>query len=197
MDMRFICGVAGAGLLAVTLGLLISSHGLNAMSDRSEASAMQPHHGWDAVTIANSSGEPQKRALGQQADKGSPPDAQASCEGGFTAMVGNQNVPQCIRPGSGQSFQDCLDCPEMVAVPAGSFIMGSPENEEGRYANEGPVHKVTISKPFAVGKFAITVEDYLACVNAGACKPPEWLEWAAHTTSVPARMPFIRNWARR
>lgn len=176
MDTSAICGITGAGLLAVILGLPITSHGLNAMSDRSEAPATQPHHGWDAVTIAGSSGEIQRTASGERADKGSPSGAQPSCDG-FTAMAGNQNVPQCIRPGSGESFQDCPDCPEMVAVPAGSYMMGSPENEEGRYANEGPLHKVTIAKPFAVGKFAITVEDYLACVNAGACKPPEWIEW--------------------
>ena len=35
-------------------------------------------------------------------------------------------------------------CPEMVAIPAGTFLMGSPEKEEGRYGNEGPQHKVTI-----------------------------------------------------
>ena len=32
----------------------------------------------------------------------------------------------CIKPGSGAYFKDCPDCPEMVVVPAGSFLMGSP-----------------------------------------------------------------------
>jgi len=32
----------------------------------------------------------------------------------------------------GETFKDCAECPEMVVVPAGSFMMGSPEHEEGR-----------------------------------------------------------------
>ncbi len=38
----------------------------------------------------------------------------------------------------GEMFQDCGTCPHMVVVPAGSFIMGSPSQEEGRFENEGP-----------------------------------------------------------
>jgi formylglycine-generating enzyme len=44
----------------------------------------------------------------------------------------------------------------MVVVPAGEFLMGSPEGEEGRNSNEGAQHKVTIPKPFAVGRTHIT-----------------------------------------
>jgi formylglycine-generating enzyme required for sulfatase activity len=40
----------------------------------------------------------------------------------------------------------------MVVVPAGEFIMGSPASEEDHRDNEEPQHKVTIAKPFAVGK---------------------------------------------
>ena len=32
----------------------------------------------------------------------------------------------------GETFKDCAECPEMVVIPAGSFMMGSPEHEEGR-----------------------------------------------------------------
>ena len=44
----------------------------------------------------------------------------------------------------GEVFRDCDVCPEMLVVPAGSFIMGSPETEEGRRENEGPQRQVTI-----------------------------------------------------
>ena len=48
-------------------------------------------------------------------------------------------------------FSECAkDCPEMIVVPAGEFVMGSPATESGRYHNEGPQHKVTIARPFAV-----------------------------------------------
>ncbi|MFT3936992.1 MAG: formylglycine-generating enzyme family protein [Chitinophagaceae bacterium] len=55
----------------------------------------------------------------------------------------------------GQVFKDCSRCPEMVVIPGGSFMMGSPENEPGRDSMEGPQHKVTVAA-FAMGKFHIT-----------------------------------------
>jgi formylglycine-generating enzyme required for sulfatase activity len=57
----------------------------------------------------------------------------------------------------------------MVVIPAGEFMMGSEENPD-----EKPVHKVTIAKPFAAGKFEVTVGEYLACVAGRACQAPEW-----------------------
>jgi formylglycine-generating enzyme required for sulfatase activity len=44
---------------------------------------------------------------------------------------------------------------EMVAIPGGTFIMGSPENEEGRYSDESPQHSVTV-QPFFMGKYQVT-----------------------------------------
>jgi formylglycine-generating enzyme required for sulfatase activity len=61
-------------------------------------------------------------------------------------------------------FKECDKCPEMVVVPAGSFTMGSPASEAGRYDNEGPQHPVTIGKPFAVGKFQVTFDQFAAFV---------------------------------
>jgi len=45
---------------------------------------------------------------------------------------------------------------EMVFVPAGEFMMGSPSSEEGRDDSEGPVHRVLITKPFYLGKYEVT-----------------------------------------
>ena len=72
-----------------------------------------------------------------------------------------------LRPG--ETFKDCADCPEMVVVPSGSFMMGSPDNEEGRYDDEGPRHRVTIPAPFAVGRFEVTFSEWDACVSDGGC----------------------------
>jgi len=44
---------------------------------------------------------------------------------------------------------------EMVYIPVGKFLMGSPEKEKDRAKNEGPQHKVTVA-PFYMGKFPIT-----------------------------------------
>ena len=70
----------------------------------------------------------------------------------------------------GREFRDCAKCPEMVVISAGSFMMGSPETEAGREANEGPRHKVTLSQAFAIGKYAVTFDEWMACVADGGCK---------------------------
>ena len=41
-------------------------------------------------------------------------------------------------------------------IPAGEFMMGSPEKEPGRAKNEGPLHKVRITKPFYIGVREVT-----------------------------------------
>ena len=55
---------------------------------------------------------------------------------------------------------------DMVIVPAGSFMMGSPADEVGRYSREGPQHQVTISQSFAVGKYEVTRGQFKAFVDA-------------------------------
>src|SRR5262249_29966614 len=67
-------------------------------------------------------------------------------------------------------FKECEACPEMVVVPVGGFVMGSPDHEVERSADEGPRHRVTLANPFAVGRFAVTFEEWDACVAAGGCK---------------------------
>jgi formylglycine-generating enzyme required for sulfatase activity len=76
-----------------------------------------------------------------------------------------------IQPGSGKTFRDrlvngqpCFTCPEMVVVPAGRFTMGSPNSEPERNDGEDQV-SVSIAKPFAVGKFAITRGEFAAFVK--------------------------------
>ena len=69
-------------------------------------------------------------------------------------------------PQPGAVFRDCADCPEMVVVPAGSYMMGSPVSEAGRFDDEGPVHQVTISQPFAVGVYEVTRGEFGRFVGA-------------------------------
>jgi formylglycine-generating enzyme required for sulfatase activity len=71
---------------------------------------------------------------------------------------------------AGQTFRECAgDCPEMVVVPAGEFMMGLPATEKSPFDNESPQHKVTIAKDFAVSKFDVTFADWDACVSVGGC----------------------------
>ena len=73
-----------------------------------------------------------------------------------------------------EAFRDCPECPEMIALPAGKFRMGSPAAERDRDRDEQPVHEVSVG-PFAIGKFEVTFEQWDTCVAGGGCahKPPD------------------------
>ena len=55
---------------------------------------------------------------------------------------------------------------EMVAIPGGTFIMGSPENEEGYHSSESPQHEVTVP-PFFMGKYPVTQKQWRAVAALG------------------------------
>jgi formylglycine-generating enzyme required for sulfatase activity len=73
-----------------------------------------------------------------------------------------------VTPGSGKAFKDqladgnpCPMCPEMVVVPAGEFLMGSKA--------QGSQHEVMIAQPLAVGRYAVTFDEWDACVAESGC----------------------------
>lgn len=72
----------------------------------------------------------------------------------------SQATAQSVDLQPGAVFQDCADCPEMVVVPAGTFVMGTAESEPGRLFNEGPQREVTLAKPFAISRHEVTVGQY-------------------------------------
>jgi formylglycine-generating enzyme len=106
-----------------------------------------------------------------------------------------------------QVFRDCADCPELVTVPPGHFIMGSPDDEAGRETNEGPQHRVDIPKAFALGKYEVTVGDFAAFVAAtgyaasNACPlwnaektktgPSQGTNWRNHPFAKSPRHPVL------
>jgi len=69
----------------------------------------------------------------------------------------------------GEVFKECDECPEMVVVPAGKAVLGSPPGESGRQTFESAPHLVEIAKPFAVGRYAVTFAQWDACYAEGAC----------------------------
>jgi len=96
----------------------------------------------------------------------------------------------------GQTFKDCLTCPEMVVIPAGSFIMGSPENEVGHLPEEGPQKRVSI-KQFACGKFDITKQQWAEFVketNRPATGGCSWSGLPADTSLKPWEPNPAANW---
>jgi formylglycine-generating enzyme required for sulfatase activity len=60
----------------------------------------------------------------------------------------------------------------LVRIPAGTFTMGSPETERGRYVDEGPPHEVTITRAYYIGKTEVTQRQWAAVMGtnpSGQC----------------------------
>ncbi len=70
---------------------------------------------------------------------------------------------------AGENFKECEDCPDMVVVPAGTFVMGSPPGESGREQYEGPQQKIVIARMFAVGRTEVSFTEWDACLADGGC----------------------------
>ena len=91
------------------------------------------------------------------------------CAGAMSMAVGLAASQKAVQHRkAGTVFRDCPTCPEMVVIPPGSFIMGSPGTETGRDSDEIQ-HKVTISYWFAVSKYPITWDEWEACIRDSMC----------------------------
>lgn len=76
-------------------------------------------------------------------------------------------IEQALNPKD--SFKECDTCPEMVVVPKGTFVMGTPVNEVDRDKGEDPLHQATLARPFAVGRFTVSFDEWDACLADGGC----------------------------
>jgi formylglycine-generating enzyme required for sulfatase activity len=97
---------------------------------------------------------------------------------------------------------------KLVLIPAGKFIMGSAADEKGGSDNEGPQRVVTISKPFYMGVFEVTQEQWLAVMGKAAKArspghPVEQVDWTGATdfckafsrkTGKTLRLPTEAEW---
>ena len=105
-----------------------------------------------------------------------------------------------------------LGIPEVPwpVIPAGSFLMGSPEAEEGRYPDEGPRHPVTVVQPFAMLATPVTQALYLVVTGSNPShhtgnlrRPVEQVRWSeavafcdrlAELQGRPVRLPLEAEW---
>ncbi len=97
-----------------------------------------------------------------------PPGSPAAKSTAAAVLVGPPPKVAVNDPG-GEVFRECDECPEMVVVPAGKAMLGSPLGESGRQKFEAGPHLVEIAKPFAVGRYAVTFAQWDACYAEGAC----------------------------
>jgi formylglycine-generating enzyme required for sulfatase activity len=153
-------------------------------------------------------------------------------EGGFERLIralesaGVRPVPNGAPPEEPDKPQPLPDlavfrdidapwCPEMVALPAGAFLMGSPEDEEGRFRGEGPQHPVTIGYRFAMGRYPVTFAEYDHFCGATKREKPgdsgwgrgrrpvinvtwqdatAYCDWLVRETRKPYRLPSEAEW---
>jgi len=116
------------------------------------------------------------------------------------------------RPATGSAdIKDCPACPALVSLPGGTFTMGSNTSDP----SEKPAHPVTIGAPYAIGKYEVTVQQWNACANAGACpKIPQpagtganapmrdvswedaqqYVKWLSSVSARPYRLPTEAEW---
>jgi hypothetical protein len=74
-------------------------------------------------------------------------------------------------------FRDAPFAPELVVVPAGQFMMGSPEEEEGGSEYERPQHSVAIGWRFAIGRYPVTFDEYDRFCEAERRRKPSDRRW--------------------
>ena len=108
-------------------------------------------------------------------------------------------------------FRDCPDCPEMVVIPAGTFAMGSPPDEAGRYSSEAPQHRVSLGMAFALGRTEVTQGQWRALMGSNPSRfsrcgddcPVEQVSWddaqefvhkLADKTGKRYRLPTEAEW---
>ncbi|WP_220814888.1 dihydropyoverdine dehydrogenase [Pseudomonas paralcaligenes] len=98
----------------------------------------------------------------------------------------------------GTIFKDCQDCPEMVLLPAGSFVMGAPQDELGRQPDEGPQRTVTFAKPFAISRYQVTAAELDAyikqsgvVIKSGDERPGRWCEAGKPSYEQGPRQPAV------
>ncbi len=115
-----------------------------------------------------------------------------------------------------KGFKDCALCPEMVEIPAGSFMMILPSAKTGRYDGGSTQRRVSVRRPFALSRYEVTFAEWDACATEGDCsyrpadegwgrgKQPvinvswedaqEYARWLSRKTGAQYRLPSEGEW---
>jgi len=112
----------------------------------------------------------------------------------LTSAVLAQRVHDAVMTKPGEVFRECRNCPEMVVLPAGSVVIGSPPEEPLRRENE-PQKEITIAHSFALARTPVTWDQWEACVRDNWCDGAG-VETALTTLPDGERNPNFSDWGR-
>ena len=142
-------------------------------------------------------------------------DESGASEGSGRDLLAERDAQLAAAPG--RHLRDCHGCPELVVIPSGSYLMGSPAPDDGPHSDEVPRHEVSIDYPLAVGIYELTFREWDICVDGGGCNGyspddhgwgREWrpvvgvswedarayLQWISKKTGLEYRLPSESEW---
>jgi formylglycine-generating enzyme required for sulfatase activity len=146
--------------------------------------------------------KPRQPVVKRPAD--APPAAAAPAEPARAA-----SAPSSLQK-AGTDIRDCPACPVLAVIAPGAFTMGSNSSDP----SEKPPRRVVVEAPFAIGRTEVTVEQWNACVEAGACprtsdtaRAPNtpardiswddaqlYVKWLTKVSGKPYRLPTEAEW---
>ena len=144
------------------------------------------------------------------------PDKPQPLQGEALPSAAGEAQQEHREQGQGMTLRECSECPKMVAVAAGNFLMGAPESDTDAEPGEKPQRPVVIEKPFAMSKYEVTFKEWEACASEGDChavpddkgwgrenRPvinvswndtQDYLKWLRRKTGQSYRLPTEAEW---
>lgn len=113
---------------------------------------------------------------------------------GCIALLPQETVAAGRKAKVGDHIRECRNCPELVVLAPGTFMMGSPESEPERDPDE-PQRRVTIARPFAIATTPVTWNQWEACVRDNWCEGAE-IDVALRSNPDGSRNPQYRDHGR-
>jgi formylglycine-generating enzyme required for sulfatase activity len=113
---------------------------------------------------------------------------------GSAALLAQPASAAGKRAKPGTLIKECRNCPELVVLAPGTYMMGSPESEPERDKDE-PQRRVSIARPFAIATTQVTWNQWEACVRDNWCEGAE-IDEALRSNPDGSRNPQYKDYGR-